>query len=132
MPVVLEKVTVLCARALGGPEKSSGNFVLAPLKLVQKTDFWKTHGSNIGCIVNCIGKRGGVSGSSWYPQEACKLLQMFVDVHDPHSQKTTFTAASRAAENTLPQSKEVLVHCRERPSTEVLAYVLACTRIYAE
>ena len=101
------EITVLSATALGGPSDITGNFVIAPLSCVQNRDFW-TVNRNIGCIINCTGRRNGQG--PWYPREAlAHATVIHIDVRDHAGLHIAFAMAKSMAEITL-KDKDVLVH----------------------
>lgn len=106
------EVTTVPATILGGPQALRGSFVLADLVTVQSQAFW-TQQQNIGCVVNCIGKRAGTRGSHTYPGEAGNPLVLFVDAHNTATMPDAFADASKIVEDVLSKGKDVLVHCRE-------------------
>ena len=106
-------VTVLNATALGGPKEFTGRrFILATLKTVQKPEFWQLHGKNIGCVVNCIGKRGGAGQTDLLPDAAGRPAQVFIDVHKFDTLAIAFNTACQLAKGTFQGGSDILVHCR--------------------
>jgi len=107
-----DDVTVLNARAMGGPKEFTGRFIFASLATVQKPEFCQTQGKNITCVVNCIGKRGGTNSAGWLPSTAGRPIQVFIDVHNKSTMATAFNTATESARQTLKNGQDVLVHCR--------------------